>query len=155
MEMGWLKVKLIVSTERYDEIKRALTERGIEIDDNADLVLSENNRFPDNLIVKDVAKNERVVLPVEDIAYIETYGHTVEVHTKGETFQATDRLYKIVNQLDPEKFLRISNSVVISKSKVKQISTTLSMKFVLTMVNGKKVDVTRSYYYIFKDSFGI
>ena len=143
-----MKVKLIVSTERYDEIKRALTERGIEIDDNADLVLSENNRFPDNLIVKDVAKNERVVLPVEDIAYIETYGHTVEVHTKGETFQATDRLYKIVNQLDPEKFLRISNSVVISKSKVKQISTTLSMKFVLTMVNGKKVDVTRSYYYI-------
>ena len=150
-----MKVKLIVSTERYDEIKRALTERGIEIDDNADLVLSENNRFPDNLIVKDVAKNERVVLPVEDIAYIETYGHTVEVHTKGETFQATDRLYKIVNQLDPEKFLRISNSVVISKSKVKQISTTLSMKFVLTMVNGKKVDVTRSYYYIFKDRFGI
>lgn len=150
-----MKVKLIVSTERYDEIKRALTERGIEIDDNADLVLSENNRFPDNLIVKDVVKNERVVLPVEDIAYIETYGHTVEVHTKGETFQATDRLYKIVNQLDPEKFLRISNSVVISKSKVKQISTTLSMKFVLTMVNGKKVDVTRSYYYIFKDSFGI
>ena len=134
-----MKVKLIVSTERYDEIKRALTERGIEIDDNADLVLSENNRFPDNLIVKDVAKNERVVLPVEDIAYIETYGHTVEVHTKGETFQATDRLYKIVNQLDPEKFLRISNSVVISKSKVKQISTTLSMKFVLTMVNGKRL----------------
>lgn len=150
-----MKVKLIVSNERYEEIKRALTERGIEIDDNADLVLSENNKFPDNLIVKDVAKNERVVLPVEDIAYIETYGHTVEVHTKGETFQATDRLYKIVNQLDPEKFLRISNSVVISKSKVKQISTTLSMKFVLTMVNGKKVDVTRSYYYIFKDSFGI
>lgn len=150
-----MKVKLIVSTERYDEIKRALTERGIEIDDNADLVLSENNRFPDNLIVKDVAKNERVVLPVEDIVYIETYGHTVEVHTKEKTFQATDRLYKIVNQLDPDKFLRISNSVVISKSKVKQISTTLSMKFVLTMVNGKKVDVTRSYYYIFKDSFGI
>lgn len=150
-----MKVKLIVSTERYDEIKRALTERGIEIDDNADLVLSENNRLPDNLIVKDVAKNERVVLPVEDIVYIETYGHTVEVHTKEETFQATDRLYKIVNQLDPDKFLRISNSVVISKSKVKQISTTLSMKFVLTMVNGKKVDVTRSYYYIFKDSFGI
>ena len=150
-----MKVKLVVSNERYDEIKKALTERGIEIDDTADLVLSESNRFPDNLIVKDVAKNERVVLPVEDIAYIETYGHIVEVHTQNETYQAMDRLYKIVNQLDPDKFLRISNSVVIAKSKVKQISTTLSMKFVLTMVNGKKVDVTRSYYYIFKDSFGI
>ena len=150
-----MKVKLVVSNERYDEIKRALATRGIEIDDTADLVLSENNRFPDNLIVKDVVKNERVVLSVEEIVYIETYRHTVEVHTKNETFQAMDRLYKIVNQLDPDKFLRISNSVVISKNKVKQISATLSMKFVLTMVNGKKVDVTRSYYYIFKDSFGI
>ena len=150
-----MKVKLVVSNERYDEIKKMLAERGIEIDDTADLVLSESNRYPDNLIVKDVVKNERVVLLIEDIVYIETYGHTVEVHTQNETYQAMDRLYKIVNQLDPEKFLRISNSVVISKSKVKQISTTLSMKFVLTMVNGKKVDVTRSYYYIFKDSFGI
>lgn len=150
-----MKVKLVVSNERYDEIKKMLAERGIEIDDTADLVLSESNRYPDNLIVKDVVKNERVVLLIEDIVYIETYGHTVEVHTQNETYQAMDRLYKIVNQLDPDKFLRISNSVVISKSKVKQISTTLSMKFVLTMVNGKKVDVTRSYYYIFKDSFGI
>ena len=150
-----MKVKLVVSNERYDEIKKMLAERGIEIDDTADLVLSESNRYPDNLIVKDVVKNERVVLLIEDIVYIETYGHTVEVHTQNETYQAMDRLYKIVNQLDPDKFLRISNSVVISKSKVKQITTTLSMKFVLTMVNGKKVDVTRSYYYIFKDSFGI
>ncbi len=150
-----MKVKLVVSNKRYDEIKKMLAERGIEIDDTADLVLSESNRYPDNLIVKDVVKNERVVLLIEDIVYIETYGHTVEVHTQNETYQAMDRLYKIVNQLDPDKFLRISNSVVISKSKVKQISTTLSMKFVLTMVNGKKVDVTRSYYYIFKDSFGI
>lgn len=150
-----MKVKLVVSNERYDEIQKMLAERGIEIDDTADLVLSESNRYPDNLIVKDVVKNERVILLIEDIVYIETYGHTVEVHTQNETYQAMDRLYKIVNQLDPDKFLRISNSVVISKSKVKQISTTLSMKFVLTMVNGKKVDVTRSYYYIFKDSFGI
>ena len=150
-----MKVKLVVSNESYEEIKEFLIERGIEIDDDADLVLSENNRFPDNIVVKDIVKNERVVLSVEEIAYIETYGHTVEVHTQDKTYQAMDRLYKIVNQLNPEKFLRISNSVVISKDKVKKISTTLSMKFILTMVNGKKVDVTRSYYYIFKDSFGI
>ena len=31
----------------------------------------------------------------------------------------------------------------------------LPMKFTLTMENGKRVDVTRSYYYIFKEAFGI
>ena len=132
-----------------------LTEHGIEIDDNADLVLSENNRFIDSLTVKDKVTNERVILPVEDIAYVETFGHSVEVHTKDTTYQAMDRLYKIVNLLDPDKFLRISNSVVIARDKVNKITPTLSMKFILTMTDGKNVDVTRSYYYIFKDFFGI
>ncbi|MGN0351648.1 MAG: LytTR family DNA-binding domain-containing protein [Roseburia sp.] len=132
-----------------------LTERGIDIDDNSDLVLSESNRFVDNLIVKDKVSNERVVLSIEDIAYIETFGHSVEVHTIGKTYQAMDRLYKIVNLLDPDKFLRISNSVVIAKGKVKKITPTLSMKFILTMADGKNVDVTRGYYYIFKEYFGI
>lgn len=150
-----MKIKLAVSNERYDEIKKMLTEKGIEIDDNSDLVLSESNSFLDNLTVKDITTNERIILSVEDIAYIETYGHSVEVHTKDNTYQAMDRLYKIVNMLDPAKFLRISNSVVIAMDKVKKISPTLSMKFILTMSNGKTVDVTRSYYYIFKEYFDI
>lgn len=150
-----MKVKLAVSDERYDEIKQMLLRHGIEIDDTADLVLRESNRFLGNLTVKDIATSERVILPVDDIAYIETYGHSVEVHTKDKTYQGMDRLYKIVNMLDPEKFLRISNSVVIAIDKVKKISPTLSMKFILTMSDGKTVDVTRSYYYIFKEYFDI
>ncbi len=109
----------------------------------------------DNLTVKDKVSNERVILPVEDIAYIETFGHSVEVHTKDKTYQALDRLYKIVNLLDPDKFLRISNSVVIARDKVKKVPHMLSMKFILTMTDGRNVDVTRSCYYIFKEYFGI
>jgi DNA-binding LytR/AlgR family response regulator len=110
-----LKLKLAVSNERYEEIKAALSERGIEIDDDAELVLIESNKFADNLVVKDTLSNERVVLPVSDIVLIETFGHTVEVHTQSKTYQAFDRLYKINNLLDPDKFLRVSNSVVIGK----------------------------------------
>lgn len=150
-----MKLKLAVSNERYEEIKAALSERGIEIDDDAELVLIESNKFADNLVVKDTLSNERVVLPVSDIVLIETFGHTVEVHTQSKTYQAFDRLYKINNLLDPDKFLRVSNSVVIGKDKVKKIAPTLSMKFILTMTNGRKIDVTRSYYYIFKEYFGI
>ena len=150
-----MKIKLDVGHERYFELKALLEKRGFEIDDEADLVLSERNRFIDTLIVRNTASNERVFLPIKDIVYIETYGHTVDVHTDENSYQAFDRLYKIYGMLDPSSFLRISNSVVIAKAKVKQISTTLSMKFILTMSNGRKVDVTRNYYYIFKESFGI
>ncbi len=85
------------------------------------MVLSESNKFVDNLVVKDILSNERILLPVSDIVFIETFGHTVEVHTQSKTYQAFDRLYKINNLLDPDKFLRVSNSVVVGRDKVKKL----------------------------------
>lgn len=150
-----MKIKLAVGQERYKEVKTELIEHAIEVDDNADLLLSENYKYTDMLLVKDTGSNERVILPIDDIIFIETFGHTVEVHTQDTTYQALVRLYKVLDLLDPGKFLRISNSVVIARNKVKVISPTLSMKFILTMSNGRNVDVTRSYYHIFKEYFGI
>ena len=146
-----MKIKLAVSRERYAEVERLLTQRGITVDADGDFVLTENNRYPDRLMVRDGDSGERVILPVEDIVLIEAFGHSLA----GKSYGVSQRLYKILGTLEPEKFLRISNSVVIAKDKVTSISPTFSMKFVLTMANGQKVDVTRSYYYLFKESFGI
>ena len=150
-----MKIKLAVSKQRYNEVEATLTQCGLEIDDNADFTLSENNRYLDRLLVRDTFSEDRVFLSVDDIILIEAFGHTIEVQTQDKSYQISDRLYKVLDMLDPDKFLRISNSVIIARSKVRSISPTLSMKFILTMQNGKKVDVTRSYYYIFKDYFGI
>ena len=150
-----LKVKLSVSQARYQEIEAALTARGIEIDENADLVLSESSRYIDNLMVKDMKTNACVWLSVNEIISIESFGHSVEVHTQENSYQSKERLYKIENLLDPDKFLRISNSAIIASDKIKRISPTLSMKFVLTMSDSRNIVVTRSYYYIFKEFFGI
>ncbi len=150
-----MKIKLAVSKQRYKEVETTLTQCGLEIDDNAEFTLSENNQYLDRLLVKDTLSEERIFLSVDDIILIEAFGHTIEVHTTNKSYQVSDRLYKILDMLDPDKFLRISNSVIIARNKVKSISPTLSMKFILTMQNGKKVDVTRSYYYIFKEYFGI
>ncbi|MFY9946106.1 MAG: LytTR family DNA-binding domain-containing protein [Exiguobacterium chiriqhucha] len=150
-----MKIKLDISNERYDEIKSMLEEKGIEIDDTADLVLSTSTPFVQHLTVKEKDTNERIVLPVADIICIESFGHTVEIETQASVYVATDRLYRLVSLLDPTSFLRISNSVVIATNQINQIKPTLSTKFILTLTNGKRVDVTRSYYYIFKDHFHI
>lgn len=150
-----MKIKLAVSKQRYTEVESILTQSGFEIDDNADFTLSENNRYPDRLLVRNSLSVDRVFLSVDEIVLIEAFGHNIEVHTQDKTYQATDRLYKILDALDPDEFLRISNSVIVARKRIKSISPTLSMKFTLTMQNGRKVDVTRSYYYIFKEYFGI
>ena len=150
-----MKVKLVISKEKYDDVKQALGGCGIEIDDDAEFVLCENSRYIDILTVKEPSTNRRVLLSIDDVVSIESFGHTVEVYTQNDTYIATERLYKIIGLLDPDCFLRVSNSAIVAKNKVKQITPKLSMKFILTMTNGRNVDVTRSYYYIFKEYFGI
>lgn len=150
-----MKIKLSVSQAHYEEIKAALLDHGIEIDENADLVLSETNRYIDNLIVKDMKTTEQVCLSVSEIISIESFGHSVEVFTQDTSYQMKERLYKIEALLNPDHFLRVSNSVIIAKDKIKKISPTLFMKFILTMNDGRDIVVTRSYYYIFKECFGI
>ena len=150
-----MKVRLAVRQERCEEVRATLAGCGIEIDAGADLVLSEADGFPDTLLVRDPADGEWVVLPVREIISIETFGHSVEVHAQGKTYQSQDRLYRLAALLDPERFLRISNSVVVARDQVRRIKPALSMKFILTLSDGRRVDVTRSYYYIFKDFFGI
>lgn len=150
-----MKIKLSVSSESYDKIKNELLERGIEIDDSAELVLSEVGKYSNYIAVRDASEQKKLHISTDDIIYIEAFGHTVEVHTEKQVYQTSDRLYQLCCTLDPARFLRISNSVIIARDKVKQINPTFSMKFVLVMSNNHKVDVTRSYYNIFKDYFGI
>ncbi len=149
-----MKIRLAVSEERWAELAEALTRAGFELDDGAELVLLENDRFPSHLAVRN-ANGERVHLAVEEIVYIESLGHTVTVHAADGSYQSADRLYRLCLLLDPKRFLRISNSVIIQRNKVKKILPSLSMKFVLVMADCARVDVTRTYYNSFKEFFGI
>ena len=151
-----MKVKLEVPQERYAELQAALASHGIQVDEDAELILSERGYYPDTLLVREAETGARVVLPTREIVSIESFGRDVVAYTaSGAVYQAQDRLYRLTARLDPEAFLRISHSVVIARSKVVRIAPTLSMKFILTLRDGRTVDVTRSYYYIFKETFGI
>ena len=74
-----MKIRLSVSEDRYDALAEALTRAGFQLDDDAELVLLENDRFPRHLPVRDGDGN-RVHLAVEEIVFIESFGHSVVVH---------------------------------------------------------------------------
>lgn len=150
-----MKIKLAVSDESYEEIKACLEIKGIEIDNNAALLLTETDKYINHLTVKNAENSSKLYISVEDIIYMESFGHTVEVHTAEGTYISGERLYQLCGILNPQTFVRISNSVIIARSKVKEIIPAFSMKFTLKMTNGDKVYVTRSYYNIFKEYFGI
>lgn len=148
-----MKIKLDVPENLHTELYQILTEAGFEISDDALLVITESK---DNMDYISCKKNgETHHIPVENIIFIESMGHDVFIHTKSEDFKSTDRLWQFEKSLNPDTFLRISNSVIINTKEVKGIKAALSQKFVVKLSQGSKVDVTRSYYYIFKNKFGI
>ena len=148
-----MRIKLMVHKDKYESVARALSEAGIEIDDAAEFVLSESSDYPDVLMVKD--KETLCRLPTKDIVFIESFSHDIIVHTASGDYKTPERLRQLETSLNPDDFLRISNSVIIARDKVRRIRPTLFCKYILTMENGAEVHVTRSYYYIFKDKFRI
>lgn len=148
-----MKIRLEVKTGQYDTIKQELESYGIEIDDNADYVLSQRNTYAEYLFVRKEDVNLHVA--VDDITYIETMGHDVLVYTQEDSYKCSERLWQLEKTLNPEFFLRISNSAIIAMKQVKKIKPALSQKFTLLLFCGKTIDVTRTYYYAFKEKFGI
>lgn len=152
-----MKIRLSVNAERAVTLKEELEKLGIEIDSEADLELIEASApriTPKYLDVRD-ARGERVNILLRDIIFAESFGRRIDVHANGEVYSSSERLYTLEEILTVHGFIRVSNSVIVAKRHIKKIRPTLSMKFVLTMSDGTPVDVTRSYYYSFKQALGI
>ena len=152
-----MKVRLDIGKARYEEILRELTDLGIGIDDEADLVLSEAGDYPAFLSGRTEVGTCHVA--VTDVLFIESLGHDVFLHVLEDgsevVYKSRVRLRDYERMLDPEKFLRVSNSAIVARDKVRHIRSALSRKFTLTLEGGSRVDVTRSYYDVFRSEFGI
>ena len=148
-----MKIKINVSEEKYKDVEMALIDAGFEVAEDAEFLLVESKRYTEYLSCKKEDMSYHV--PVSEIIYIESMGHDMMIHTQKETYRCGVTLWRLESFLNPEEFLRVSNSVIIAKKKVKNIRHTLSQKFIVTLEGEYNVDVTRSYYYVFKNAFGI
>ena len=148
-----MKVKLIASPENYDAVADELKKLGIEINEKANFILTERNITLSYLIGK---KDEEIYrLKTSEISHIESFGHEVIAYTNDGAFKVNERLKTLAELLDSETFIRISNSVIISVDFIKSIRPSFAQKFIVTIRNGAVVDVTRTYYYSFKEFLGI
>ncbi len=149
-----MKIRISVSDAQYDNVKRMLTEHGLEISDDADYMITESSRPSVFLTVRNEEK-EHLRLSPSEVIFIEAFGKDIEIHTKSGIYYAQDRMYQLEELLDRKVFLRVSKSVIISRKHVRKIRPSLSMKYILTMSDGTLVDVTRSYYSDFRRFFNI
>lgn len=147
-----MRLKLRVTHFHKEEIIRELQEKDIEICEDSTLVLYEEVA-EDRILCK--KEDETIIVPLGDIIYIESLGHNVFLHLNKAQYKVNKRLYQLESELPENQFIRISNSIIIARNAIKKIKPALSCKFILTLKNGDCVDVTRTYYYKFKEYFKI
>ncbi|MBE5958606.1 MAG: LytTR family transcriptional regulator [Lachnospiraceae bacterium] len=150
-----MKIRLAISDEKYEEVKSYFQTKGIDIDDEAEFILTEKEKYAGHISARKNDTGDKAFIATDEVLYIESYGHQLEIVTSEELFISKDPLYQLEKILDPKLFTRISKSVIISKRKVKEIRPSLSMKFVLVMADNRKLEVTRNYYSSFKKAFNI
>ena len=126
-----MDIKMMLDPD--DSMRRDLESLGIR--DNQDSEYEIRRRDTGMRFLPGHREDQQFYVCVDDIFFIESMGHDVLIH--------------------PDKFLRVSNSTIVNLKQVKRIESSLMQKFILHMSNGARIDVTRSYYYIFRDRLGI
>lgn len=148
-----MKFKLRLNQNTESQVREELLRQGNEITEDAELIVTEEGYCEGALRCRDAS--DTVLVPLEAIVHIESFGKEVLVYTSEAHYQSGQRLYQLEALLPSEQFLRISNSVIIRRSAIVRVRPALSCRFTLKLTDGAVVDVTRTYYYKFKEFFGI
>lgn len=144
-----MKIRLLVSHEERKQLKHELESKGYEINDiEYDYTLISNSPIDKLIGFKD---KEMFLINPKDVIYFESYGNDIICHTFQNKCKVKNKLYELENLFTDIGYMRISNSYIVNIGHVKSIRPTMNSKFILTMSNNDRVEVTRGYYNLFKN----
>lgn len=147
-----MKIKLLCRKEMREQIITAIQKQDIQFADDGEFVLYEVNHQANYLLVKD--QDDYIRLAVEDIIYIESVSQEIIVHTMDSIYKSKETMVQLEANLYEKGFLRIHKAFIVNTRDIKKIKASLNSKFTLILRNGDQVEVSRSYYYRFKEEMG-
>jgi len=83
-------------------------------------------------------------LPVSDIRWISAEENYVRICTGNETHLLRETMTSIERRLDPRSFLRVHRSAIVNLRYVKEVRTEQRGDFMVHLVNGHKLAMSRS-----------
>jgi two-component system LytT family response regulator len=91
------------------------------------------------------ARGTTLVL-TEDIDWISSAGHYVELHTGGEKHLVREQLSRLEEKLDPEKFVRIHRSKIVNLDSIKSLHPLFNGDHLVILKNGQELSLSRTYH---------
>lgn len=140
-----MKLKLDCSKKHISYLTKKLTQAGFQVDDNGLLMIIDNpiHSF----------RNTDPFENFKSIVFIESFGNEILVYQSNysEPDTVTEKLYIIEEEYKDDGFIRVNKSQIVNIRFIKEVEPWIEQKYLLTMSNGKIIDVNRSYYKNFKE----
>jgi len=100
------------------------------------------------LVIKKLGKE--FIVDVVDIEWLESCGNYVNLHSQGRIYPMRTTLGSLITQLSAQGFSRIHRSYAINIAKLTSIETQSSGDSIITLDNGKELNLSRRYKAQFK-----
>lgn len=127
------------------EIKRETPTDNIE--DKLRKLLKEVKTEPQYLRRIPVKSRRGTMLVLtEEIDWITTAGHYLELHAGNETHLIREKLSQFEERLDPKYFMRIHRSTIVNLDRVKSFHPLFNGDQLIILKDGQELNLSRTYY---------
>lgn len=86
-----------------------------------------------------------VLLATDEIDYVEGAGNYLRLKAGKKMHLIRDRLSRVEERLDPEKFVRIHRSTIVNVERIKELRPLFNGDQALTLHDGTRLTMSRSY----------
>lgn len=99
--------------------------------------------FLERLIVSH--KNRLILLPVNDVDWIESYGNYLKIHAGGKTYLLRKTMNDLAARMDPEKFIRIHRATLVNIERIKEFQPMFGGQYAVVLRDGTELTLSRNY----------
>ena len=86
-----------------------------------------------------------VFVPLDEVEYFEASGNYVRVHAGEAHYRVREKLSTMATRLPERDFVRIHRSVIVNRNLIHELRRSFSGKYLVTLVSGKQVTLSRSH----------
>lgn len=148
-----MKVNInIISSELEEEVNFNIHNVNPKINEAIELLTSSNKTIK-HLLVKKEDKHYKV--NIDEVFYIESIERKIFIYTKAETYEISEKLYILEEQLANSNFIRISKSMLLNINKIYSFYPKLSGNLEALLTNKEKVIISRRYVSNLKNKLGM
>lgn len=104
----------------------------------------EKDGYTTRLVFK--SRGRILFLAVSDIRWIGAEENYVRISTANENHLLRETMTSMEQRLDPQSFLRVHRSAIVNLKYVREVRTEPQGDFVVHMLDGQKVPMSRSYH---------